>query len=147
MARTTTTYTASCSGCPPRRSRRSPKRASSERVLRQKLFDTELRCRQRLAGLPLPDELAVGEQLRRLLGDRERMRLIVARQHQARRPAARHERAVHAVEEAGTVQVLVERIQHLLGGLGVVLEGPGPRVESRGAARGYRSDPPDGLGE
>src|SRR5713101_7778527 len=101
MARTTTTCTASYSGCLPRRSRPSPKRASSERVLRQELLDTELRRRQRRPFFPLPDELAVGEQLRRLLGDRERMRLIVARQHQARRPAARHERAVHAVEEPG----------------------------------------------
>src|SRR5713226_6985723 len=125
----TTTCTASYSGCLPRRSRPSPKRASSERVLRQELLDTELRRRQRRPFFPLPDELAVGEQLRRLLGDRERMRLIVARQHQARRPATRHERAVHAVEEPGTVQVLVERIRHLLGGLGVVLEGLSPRVE------------------
>src|SRR2546422_747864 len=72
MARTTTTCTASCSGCPPRRSRRSPKRASSERVLRQELFDTKLCCRQRRACLPLPDELAVGEQLRRQQADDER---------------------------------------------------------------------------
>src|SRR3989442_13417996 len=46
-----------------------------------------------------------------------------------------------------SVQVLVERIQHLLGGLGVVLEGLGPRVESGGAARRHGAHPPDGLRE
>src|SRR5712664_3157408 len=51
MARTTTTCTASYSGCLPRRSRPSQKRASSERVLRQELLDTELRRRQRQLGL------------------------------------------------------------------------------------------------
>src|SRR2546428_7971344 len=66
MARTATTCTASYSGCLRRRSRPSPKGASSERVLRQKLLDTELRRRQRRPFFPLPDELAVGEQLRRL---------------------------------------------------------------------------------
>src|SRR2546428_13813202 len=66
MARTATTCTASYSGCLRRRSRPSPKGASSERVLRQKLLDTELRRRQRPPFFPLPDELAVGEQLRRL---------------------------------------------------------------------------------
>src|SRR5262245_12057868 len=35
------------------------------------------------------------------------MRLVVAGQHQARRPAARDERAVDAVDEAGAVQVLI----------------------------------------
>src|SRR3989442_4616143 len=79
MARTTATCTASYSGCPPRRSRPSPRRASSERVLRQELFDADLRCLQRRARLPLPDELAAGEQLCHLLGDRKRMRLIVTR--------------------------------------------------------------------
>ncbi len=99
------------------------------RVLRQELLHTGFRRRQGRAFLPLRDELGVGEQLYQFLGNRERMRRIVARQHQARRLAARHERAVYAVDEARAVQVLVEGIQHLLGGLRVVLQRLGPRLE------------------
>src|SRR2546426_11312451 len=58
MARTTATCTASCSGCPPRRSRPSPKRASSERVaLRLQLTRDESISRARSVcgpGLPTP---------------------------------------------------------------------------------------------
>jgi hypothetical protein len=51
------------------------------RVLRQELLHTGFRRLQGRAFLPLRDEFGVGEQLRQFLGDRERMRGIVARQH------------------------------------------------------------------
>ena len=66
------------------------------RMLRQELLHADCCRRQGRAVLPLRDELGVGEQPRQFLGDRERMRCIVTRQHQARRLATRHERAVYA---------------------------------------------------
>ena len=56
-----------------------------------------------------------------------------------------HELAVDAVEEAGVVEVVIERIEHLLGGLRMVLEALRPRVESRGAAGLHGAHAPDGL--
>ena len=73
------------------------------------------------------------------------MRRIVARQHQAGRLAARHEGAVDAVDEARAVEVLIERLQHLIGGLGVVLQGLRPGFEIGGAGRRHGSYPPDAL--
>src|SRR5438874_8343844 len=75
------------------------------------------------------------------------MRLVVAGQHQARRPAARDERAVDAVDEAGAVQVLVKRVQYRFGDLRMVAEGLGPRVEPGGAAELHLTHAPDGLRE
>src|SRR5712691_5245171 len=117
------------------------------RVLRQELLHTGFRRRQGRAFLPLRDELGVGEQPHQFLRNRERMRRIVARQNQARRLTARHEGAVHAIDEARAVQVLVEGIQHLLGGLRVVLQGLGPRLEVGGAGGRHGAHPPDGLGD
>jgi hypothetical protein len=61
-------------------------------------------CRgQGCAGLPLRDEFAVGEELREFLGDRARVRFVVARQLEARRLDLRDEGAVDAIHKAGGV--------------------------------------------
>ena len=114
-------------------------------MIRHELLHTGRRGRQGRAGLPLWDELAMGQELRYLLSDRKRMRRIVPRQHQAWRLATRHERAVHTVGKPGAVQILVERLQHLCSGLWVILQGLGPRFEVGGAARRHSSHTPNGL--
>jgi hypothetical protein len=118
---------------------------SSWRVPRQELLDAGSRRSQGRAGLPLRDELAVGDQLRELLGDRVGVGLVVAGQHEAWRLDLRDEGAVDAIDETGGVKVLAKCVEHLLGGLRVVLERFRPAVEAGGAARRHRADAADRL--
>jgi hypothetical protein len=73
------------------------------------------------------------------------MGLVVAGQHEARGLDCRDKGAVDAVDKAGCVEVPAERVEHLLGGLRVVLEGFRPAVEPGGAAGRHRADAADRL--
>src|SRR5271154_6357563 len=86
-------------------------RASLRRVLRQERLDAGLCRRQRRFGLPLRDELAVRQQLRELLRNWPRMRLVVACQYHAWRSHRLYEVAVGAIDEARGVEVPAERVE------------------------------------
>ena len=114
-------------------------------MLGKKLLDAGSCRGQSRTRLPLRNELAIREQLRKLLGDRVGVRFVIACQHEARCAHCRDERAVDAVDKAGRVEVPAKRVQHLRGGLRVVLEGFRPPIEPGGPARSHRADAPDRL--
>src|SRR3970040_1638684 len=93
---------------PPQADRSCARR--HRRVLRQELLHPHLRRSERCPFLPLRDVLRVGQQLRGFIGDRGWMRLVVARQHERRCPAALHEFAIHAVDETRRIEVMAARI-------------------------------------
>src|SRR5579863_6009053 len=124
-----------------------PFRLMARRVLSQERLDARLCRGQRRLGLPLPDELATGDQPRQFVGDRPGVRLVVAGEDEARRLDGPGELAVGAIDKAGRIKVLVEGVKHLLSRLGAIAERLGPALEVGVPPGSHRADPADRLGQ
>jgi hypothetical protein len=73
------------------------------------------------------------------------VRLVIAGQHEARRPDSPHKLAIDAVHESRLVKIAVKSVEHLRRRFGVILERRGPGLEPRRPGRRHRADPPDRL--
>jgi hypothetical protein len=73
------------------------------------------------------------------------MSLVIACQHERRRLAVLHELAIRAVDEARVVEIVIERVDYLLGRFGMVFEAFCPALEVGGVSRLHGTHAPDGL--